>query len=208
MKSMLCVAALLFALVVPGPAEAADRVGADEPPTHAVQNRIHPLRHEYTLWGGALPLDAFTKGVTLSGAYTVHFNHLLAWEVGQFTWSFGVDTRLKDELANLPQPVGVTPFEVVRYYATSNVIFTPLYGKSAVLNRGLIRHEGFILAGAGVGWMTLSVRPVVDVGVGWRVFAGKHVSFRAELRDLLFIDTADVHNELWLGVGLSVGIGK
>ena len=45
----------------------------------AVQNRRYGSVHEITAFFGVLPLDAFTKGITLSGAYTIHFSELVAW---------------------------------------------------------------------------------------------------------------------------------
>ncbi len=184
-----------------------DLVGAgDTPGVEAVQNRQQFRKHEFTAWVGALPLDAFTKGITFTGAYTARFTDLVSWEVAQFTYSVGVDTRLRSELDALA--VGPTPFETTRFYLTSNVLFTPFYGKSAVLNRGMVKHEGFVLVGAGVGWLTLTTRPAVSFGGGWRFFAGDHVSFRLDVRDTMFIAAGDVQNELWLGLGVSIGVGR
>ena len=180
---------------------------AQDPSVLAIQNRKHTMRHEYTLWVGTLPLDAFTKGLTFSGGYTLHFNDLIAWQVAQFTYSVGIDTRLADELAALVQPVGPTPFETVNYYATSSFVFKPLYGKLAALNRAVVHQELLLQAGAGVGWMTLSTRPVVELGVAWRLFLDRHTSIRFDVRDALFFAPGDAHNELWLGAGLSVSFG-
>ena len=47
----------------------------------AVQNRRYAQRHEFDAHFGVLPLDAFTKGLTLSGSYTFHPTNLFAWEV-------------------------------------------------------------------------------------------------------------------------------
>lgn len=173
----------------------------------AVQNRLHTMRNEYSVSVGALPMDAFTKGLTFTGAYTLHFSDLLAWEVAQFTYSVGVDTRLADELAALPNPAGATPFEVVRYYGTSNFVIKPVYGKLAVVNRSLIYQEWFAVVGGGVGKLTLSTRPVIDLGIGTRVYAGDHLSVRLDVRDYLFASKGDVENELWVALGLSLAFG-
>ncbi len=186
------------------PALAAD--GGIQP--QAVQNREHTMSNEYALWVGSLPMDAFTKGLTFSGAYTMHFSDLLAWEVAQFTWSLGIDTRLATELEALPQPVGTTPFEVVRYYGTTNVVVKPLYGKLALFNRNLIYQEWFAVVGGGVGRLTLTTRPVVDLGIGTRIFAGEHLSFRLDVREYLFVSTDDLENELWVAMGLSLAFGS
>jgi outer membrane beta-barrel protein len=204
MTSLVCLALCSAALAAPGPPEPGD----DLPGITAVQNRPQFRRHEFTAWVGTLPLDAFEKGLTFSGAYTVRLHDLVSWEVAQFTYSYGIETRLADELAALETPLGPTPFETVNYHLMSNVVFTPFYGKSAVLNRTLIRHEAFLLAGAGVGWLTLTTRPAVDVGIGWRLYAGDRVSFRLDGRNLTFFARNDVHNELWLGLGVSVAVGR
>ena len=187
---------------------AATSVASDsEPRVQAIQSRKYVMRHEYTVWVGTLPMDAFTKGLTFSGSYALHLNDILAWEAAHFTYSVGVNTRLADELAALVQPVGPTPFEVVQFYGTSNLVFKPLYGKMAVLNRKVIHQEMSMKLGVGVGRLTLSTRPVIDVGVGWRVFLDQHASLVFDLRDTVFIAADDLHTELWLGAGLSLSFG-
>ena len=179
---------------------------ADGPSTLAVQNRLHSQTHEFGAGVGLLPVDAFTKGLTFGGAYTIHFNDLLAWEVGQFTWSYGLRTSLYDDLENLS--VGPTPFETVRGFASSNFVFKPIYGKLAVLNRSLVYQELFLVAGGGYGWLTLTGRPLIDVGLGVRIYAGKHFSVRFDARDCMFFGPADVDNEVWLSLGGSLAFGE
>lgn len=169
----------------------------------AVQNRQYSMMHEFSAWIGTLPLDAFEKGLTFSGAYSLHFTDLVGWEVGQFTYSYGIETDLNDELENLQ--VGPTPFQVVKYYVTSNLMLKPIYQKMAALNQALIYGELFIVVGGGYGWLTNESRPIVDVGVGMRVYAGQFVSFRVDIRDLMLVTTGDVHNELWIALGVCLG---
>lgn len=200
-------AAVVASLLAPVQDARAARSSEGEPEVRVVQQRQHAMRHEYTGWVGTLPMDAFTKGITFSGGYTFHLNEAFAWEVGQFTWSMPVDTALADELAALAQPVSATPFERVESMFTSNVVFKPLYGKHAVLNRGIVYSDLLFALGGGVGWMTLSRRPLVDVGVGWHVFLGRHVSLRVDVRDAVLITEGDRQNELWVATGLSVSHG-
>jgi outer membrane beta-barrel protein len=176
---------------------------ARELKTLAVQNRQYSQTHDFGIWIGVLPLDAFTKGLTFTGSYTIHFNDIFAWEVGQFTYSYHIDTDLKQELEDLA--VSPTPFETVEYFATSSFVFKPVYGKMALLNRALIYGEIYFLAGAGYGWMTIANRAVVNVGAGVRVYAGKVVSFRIDLRDYMFINSDDLHNELSISLGIALG---
>jgi outer membrane beta-barrel protein len=164
------------------------------------------MTHEFGAWVGTLPLDAFEKGLTFTGAYSIHFTDFIAWEVGQYTYSQRIEMDLKDELQNVCG-AKATEFEVVKYFATSSLVLKPLYGKFALLNRRLLFGEIFILAGGGYGWMTLTSRPVADVGAGIRIYAGSYVSFRFDFRDYMFINADDFHNEIWIALGMSLSFG-
>ena len=156
---------------------------------------------------GVLPLDAFTKGITASGSYTLHFSHLFAWEILQGTYSLKVDTSLADELdANGLRP---SPFEVLDWYVTSNVIYKPLYWKGAWRNSRLVRGEMFLTTGGAYGQFTRSRRPGVNVGAGMRFFTTDLLSIRFDTRYLWFFgddlrESFDVKAELWLGLGVSL----
>lgn len=196
-------AALAVATVVsiasPATAETPSATGLS---TVAVQNREHLERHEFDIAIGILPLDAFTKGITVSGSYTLHFDELYAWEMIQGAYSFPVDTHLKADLDALN--VQPTPFERVEWFATSNFVFKPVYWKGALMNDQVIHGEIFLVVGGGYGKMTNSSRPVIDAGFGFRFYASKRVSFRLDIRDMALFTTSDIHNELWIGLGISL----
>jgi outer membrane beta-barrel protein len=179
---------------------------AAEPQAQVVQERRFQQTHEVSASFGVLPLDAFEKGITFGGAYTWHPSSLFGWEVVHFRYALGVETRLNEELAALS--VGPTPFETVQFYGTSNLVFKPVYGKLAVLNRQVIWSEAFVTLGAGVGRLTVTTRPVLEAGLGVRVYGGKRFSARVDIRDALFLSGNNAQNELWLAVGLSVDLGK
>lgn len=172
-------------------------------PGRAVQNRQRTPTHEFTVAAGLLPLDAFEKGATASVAYTLHFTDVWGWEVLHAVYSAGLTTDLEAELAAFDlQP---TPFERLEYFVTSNAVFKPLYWKGAWLDGPLSTGELLLLVGGGYGWLTRTERPAVDAGAAVRVYLGEHVSARLDVRWHGFLNTEDVHNELWIGLGLSVG---
>jgi outer membrane beta-barrel protein len=177
---------------------------ADDPalPGLAVQSRRHTQTHEFTAAVGVLPLDAFEKGLTVSGAYTLHFTDVFAWEVAHFFWSFPLETDLRDELNAFD--IEPTPFERVEYFLTTNFVFKPLYWKGAWLNDGLAFGELMFLVGGGYGWMTRSERPVADIGVAYRLYVSESVSLRLDVRDHAFFNAEDIQNELWIGLGVSL----
>ena len=40
-----------------------------------------------------------------------------------------------------------------------------------------------------------------------RVYGGKHVSVRLDVRDYFFFNIDDTENEIWIALGLSLGFG-
>jgi len=206
MRTTAALAVALALLAAAGPARAQDE-DTEGLRTLAIQQRHHHHWHELTFEFGLLPLDSFIKGFTLTGAYTLHFNHLLAWEVAR---AYGVvvqiESGLQDDLENLG--ISPTPFEYVDWAATTSFVFTPFYGKLAVINRALIYVEAFLLAGAGYGFLTNSQNVIIDAGGGFRIFFGEYFSVRFDCRwEGFFARFGVPHNELSLGLGVSVHLG-
>jgi outer membrane beta-barrel protein len=174
----------------------------DDIPKVVVQNRKFNQGYEWTVFAGTLPLDAFKKGITASGALTMHFNEKWAWEALQYTYSFEWKTALEDQLR--VYELRATPFERVTSYATSNIVFKPLYWKGSWLNQSLVFGELFFVLGGGYGWLTQTNRPVIDAGFGIKLFHNQTIQTRLDVRALSFINQDDAHNELWIGLGLSL----
>ncbi|MBN1656641.1 MAG: outer membrane beta-barrel domain-containing protein [Deltaproteobacteria bacterium] len=174
----------------------------------AVQNRLYTQTGELTAFVGVLPMDAFTKGLTLSAAYTHHFSDHWAWEVVHFFYSFHIETDLRDDLEAFD--LGPIPFEVIEHQmVTSNAVFKPVYWKGSVYNDSLIYGELMVLAGAGYAWFTRSERMAVDLGIAMRVYVSGLLSFRVDVRHHIFFDDeifkqANLDHELWIGLGTSI----
>jgi outer membrane beta-barrel protein len=179
-----------------------------------IQNRKFQMAHEFTLQGGTLPLDAFVKGVTATGRYTLHFNDFHAWEIAAGTYSFNIDTGLKQQLFDnfAVQPEALPAVLAV---VDSNYVMKPFYGKLALFNRTLLYAELFLLAGATVTyWSDDSWRPGPDVGAGIRFFVAEWFSLRADIRQaaifsgLPLVDADwSVDGVMYLGVGASFNVG-
>jgi len=204
-SNLLAACALVLAVGAPRVAQADDR--GDKYAAMVVQNRQYRARHELTGYFGTLPLDAFTKGITLSGSYTMHFSDLWAWEVIHGFESFHVNTSLRDKL----EPFGAqeTPFEILNRYVTSNIVFKPVYWKGAWLNDKMLHGEIFLVAGGGYGWWSRSQLAAVDYGIGLRFFLHKHIWVRLDIRHDVFFndsifDNLDLRHEIWAGLGASL----
>ncbi|HJL02272.1 MAG TPA: outer membrane beta-barrel domain-containing protein [Polyangiaceae bacterium LLY-WYZ-15_(1-7)] len=174
----------------------------------AVQNRRYAQRHEFDAHFGVLPLDAFTKGLTLSGSYTFHPTNLFAWEVLHGLKSFHLDTDLREELEQLS--VAPTPFEVLDWMVTSNLVLKPIYWKGAFLNRSVLHGEVSLVVGGGYGRFSRSGRAVIDVGLALRLFASETFSVRLDVRHHMFLrDTpfsgGGLDHELWIALAFGLG---
>ena len=212
MSLRLAVLVVLALAAPPGRAQYDDEAGGDG--AVVIQNRKFKMAHEFTLQGGTLPLDAFVKGVTATGRYTLHFDDFHAWEIAAGTYSLNIDTGLKQQLV---ENFGVQPaaLPAVQLVVDSNYVLQPFYGKLALFNRTLLYAELFVLAGATVTyWSDDSWRPGPDVGGGLRFYVAEWFSVRADLRHALIFDgvplvdeDASVDGILYLGLGASFNVG-
>ncbi|MBK7860956.1 MAG: outer membrane beta-barrel domain-containing protein [Archangiaceae bacterium] len=148
----------------------------------AIQDRAYRMSTEFDIAVGVLPLDAFTKQIYGQVAFVYHFTDLFAWQVGRGAYGYNWSTGLKGELE---KTYGVLPttIDVVQFFVGSDLMFTPFYGKTAILNKAVIYAEAYLLLGATVFKYTNAFRPAVNVGGGVRVFQNKYVSYRLEVTD-------------------------
>lgn len=156
----------------------------------AVQNRAYRLVHEFTLSTGVLPMDAFYTGYSLGGSYALHFSDLLAWEAVSFHYSANVGSGLESTLAQR-WDVAPTNDPEIQYLLGSNLVLTPLFGKLTFFNAAILHASTFITVGGGVVRFTDGFRPQVSIGPGVRLFWGKSVSTRLELRNIIAPDFPD-----------------
>lgn len=160
----------------------------------AIQKRKYILANEIKLSLGSLPVDPFEKGLAASLSYTRHLNQYWAWEVLSTSAAFYLyDTSTKENLVN---QFGRDPnnFAGPRLIITSGIELTPLYGKLAFLNDGLVHNSLLVGAYAGVifgdrenfsgdGATTLSdFRPSIGPGIGYRVYFSQNLSARLDWR--------------------------
>jgi outer membrane beta-barrel protein len=192
-------AALVF-VALASPAFADD--GAPEAPWAALaggdasqqilQNRKFSLTHELAFLGGTLPTDPYYKGMTGGVGYTLHLTDHVAWEIGQFTYSYNLDTKLK---RNVERTAGFTQagldFPQIVWVAASHLVVKPFYGKEAVFNTEVVHLELYAQAGpalVGRSGEVSAIVPGIDSGLGVRVWLSKTFSWRIEASELVYFD--------------------
>ena len=191
---------LLAVCLLPAMALAQSDVLENPGTVSAVQDRTFRMSHELTLSVGVLPLDAFYKGVTAQVGYTYHFTDSFAWTIGRGLYSYNLNTGLKNQLE---KQFGVLPtaFPEVQYMLGSDLVWSPIYGKGAWLNATVTHFEAFGVLGLsvlnlvnGVSGASFNFSPAVNVGLGARIFSGKHVSYRLDFTDNIVISKDRIFN--------------
>jgi outer membrane beta-barrel protein len=175
----------------------------------AVQDRAYRMQHELGLSIGLLPQDAFYKGLTVKGAYGFHFTDSFAAE-GYFSYSYNLSTGLRQQLE---RDFGVLPtaFDEVQFHFGGNLLWKPLYGKLAALNRAVVHGEVFLLLGAAGFKFTNTFRPGVNLGGGGRWFISQHVSLRLDVTNFIVLPVGGgstaLTNVLSLNLTLALNFG-
>jgi outer membrane beta-barrel protein len=194
-------------------AEAAD--DADEVATYAVQSRLFREGVELNAGLGFLPLNAFFKGFAVEGSVTYHFSNTWAWEIGQGAYVFAqTTTGLEDQLIKNFN-VQPTANPSADFLGSTNLVFTPFYGKLAGLNHSVSHIELFFPVGLALGHYqntgaSSAFSEGLDIGLGIRWFLSTHWAFRVEARDFLLtpgFSPFSVTQELFITLGLSVAFG-
>ncbi len=196
---------VLLAVASAGPAEA--KITDQGGELYSIEKRDLMGRHELMVSLGVLPMDAFAKGLTLSGNYTYHFTNLWAWEIIGGLYSFNFGTGLDKEL-NDRFLVQATDVGQLQWLLDSNIVLKPFYGKLALTNDKLLTAELFFVLGYSLGGYTAALPSGIDFGAGLRMFLGKYFSLRFDIRDYMYFpEFKSVTNNLYLSLGLSITFG-
>ncbi|WP_224242083.1 outer membrane beta-barrel domain-containing protein [Hyalangium gracile] len=205
-------ALLLLLSLAPGLALAQAEALENPGTTSAVQDRLYQLNHELMLGLGVLPADAFYKGYYAGLSYTYHFSDHFAWQVGRGGYSYNVKTSLRRQLE---RDFGVAPTDTsfedeVQWFVGSDVMWSPFYGKTSILNQKVLHFEAFLLGGATVFKLNREggFRPGANVGLGLRVFKSNHISFRLDVtNNVVFAGASRIINipSIQLATALNFG---
>jgi outer membrane beta-barrel protein len=177
----------------------------------AVQNRSYNLNKNFSGLLGYLPSDAFTKAVTLGGAYTYYFSDFTGWEVLNANYAFKIDTGLKKDLLQFfnAQPENDRLLDFVEYYFTSNLVYTPLYNKNLLFNKEVVYGETSFVIGGGIGkFYQAGFQPIVGGGLIFKYFVSQSSSIKLDIRELVYFDSVKgTTGMLDLKVGYDILLG-
>ncbi len=174
---------------------------------HAIQERIYQKSHEFGIAAGYIPDEDFYEGFPVGAYYMFNFNEHFAWEVARAQWIFNNEKDLKNELEN---DFGVQSSELSepKYSIYSHAVFTPFYGKDAVLNRGVVNRETYFLLGGGIVHYnntdnfensSSETAPSLSFGVGQKFFIKENYALNLELRNITNFREDDTEWRIYLG---------
>jgi outer membrane beta-barrel protein len=174
---------------------------------HAIQDRIYQKSHEFGIAAGYIPDENFFEAFPAGAYYMFTFNQHIAWEVARAQWIFTSDKDVKNDLEN-DFDVRPSEFSEPKYSIYSHAVFTPFYGKDAVLNRGIINRETYFLLGGGVvnydnkksfEDSSSEIAPSLSLGVGQKFFIKDNYALNLELRNITNFREDDTEWRIYLG---------
>lgn len=182
----------------------------DEEKVFAVQNRVFQRKHQLDLSVGYIADDDFFHVYPASLGYTYHFGENFSWEVARLGYNYNQDKDLK---GTLETEFGVQPerFAEQMYMYHTHLVFKPLYGKHAVLNRGIVNDEIYLFGGAGMvhyewnysdGRIETEDAVSISLGSGMRFFLSQNLCLNIEIRDLVNLRENDTENNIYFGAGI------
>nr|WP_225936902.1 outer membrane beta-barrel domain-containing protein [Myxococcus sp. RHSTA-1-4] len=198
--------------LVPGLARAQAEALENPGAVSAIQERRYRMHHELLLGVGVLPDDAFYKGLIGTVAYTYHFSDTFGWQVGRGTYSYNIQTSLRTQLERDfdVAPTASAYEDQVQWMVGSDLVWSPLYGKAAVLNSQVLHFEAFLLGGGTVVKINRAdgFRPAVNLGLGLRLFSGQTLSFRLDVtNNVVFAGASNINNVLSVQLGTAFNFG-
>ena len=180
-----------------------------------VQNREYRMEHEFRVGVGTLPIDAFFKGISLSGGYTWHLSDIWGIE-GDFVYLKNFNSSLRDDLE---QSFGIpsTEFAEIKWYGKAGALFKPFYGKLAFLNDQQVHGEFFFSLSGVVAQMeggeSTEEEPLGKgkrfgiggaPGFGLRGYINRYLSVRFDFSWMIIYSAGDFHYPLSLSLSFAV----
>jgi outer membrane beta-barrel protein len=180
----------------------------------AIQNKANYLDHDLSFEFGALPSDAFNKGITVGGSYTYFYSQYSAWEIVNLKGNINFETSLKQELLDVGVDVTNTTLEgkldPISFILTSNYVYTPFYSKSLLFNSSILNSETSFVAGIGtVKFKTTGFQPLLNLGAYARYYTDIGRSWKFDLRWNFHSDSAgNLGNFIFIGASYSMQLGE
>jgi outer membrane beta-barrel protein len=169
----------------------------------AGKHTLKVIQNRYYKKEGRVELNFISAGYFLKNQYidiysfggsmSYFFNEIWGWE---FINTWYAKSRERAEVQTLKtyskKITGTTITADIRkptHFFTSNIIYTPLYGKFSILEAQFIYMDMYLALGGGVVKVNNIMKPTVNWGLGMKFFMSKHFLTRVDLRQYFYQDT-------------------
>jgi outer membrane beta-barrel protein len=177
-----------------------------------IQKRHFRLGSEFYLDLGGLVLDPFTKDFAPTIGWVAHISDHLAWEIfnGTFIPSFfEFRSKLRQQLEDI-FGVPADRFDRLQMFATTGLVWSPLYGKFSVFNHSNLYADLSFTLAAGVARYvndSLPIFPIAVAGLGIRFYMSQHWSLRLDTRNFILFHDLKPRDDLYVGLGIALNFG-
>lgn len=176
---------------------------------NAIQDKTFHRYHEIDLCLGYIPDDDFYKVYPVGASYTYNYNDWLSFDFRGYT----MVNEDKDIKKTLEKDFGAAPeqFSEPQNMFHGHFLFRPFYGKSAILNKGIINHESYVYAGYGIvnykkqyssGESSSENAQSFSFGIGTKYFINQNVTMSFEIRDMINYKDEKMENNIWFGINV------
>lgn len=170
----------------------------------AIQRRPYLLKKEIALNLSYLPLDNFTRYFSLGLSPTYYFNDYLGWEVVNANLAKANSTGLNEFIRS--HGAETDPFDILQWYVTTNIIYTPIYMKNLFMNDSVVWGDLSFVGGYGISsFRDAKNVHVIDGGFFMRIFVAERWALRLDLRQFVYF-SAGINPNLSATVGVSYNL--
>jgi outer membrane beta-barrel protein len=165
-----------------------------------VRNKLYykPGKFEIAATGGLMPYDDVSNQYFVGGKLAWHLTDSFGWEILDAQKASASITSWANNLVNDKNITNLQTSQL-DYVATTNILFSPFYGKIRVFGSSLVYFDLYTVIGAGLaGTKTVKLSegnpestlrtgldPVVDFGLGFKFFLNRSMGIILDLRDYL-----------------------
>ena len=163
--------------------------GAQVPATFAVQKRPLTIKNEFTAHLSYLPLDNFHVYNAGGLSYSHYFNDYLGWEVANLNFAKSASTGLDSHLKKVGAAPEAQGLDILQYYVTSNVVYTPFFTKSLFRASEVVWGDLSFLAGGGISkFERAGSVGTFDFGSAIRFFVSQNSALKLDVRAFIYSD--------------------
>jgi outer membrane beta-barrel protein len=186
-----------------------------------VQKRLFTKdgRVEFTVFGGVIPNDPFLTYIPVGGRFNYYFLESISLEVAGSWTGLQSDSELASFLKNERNiNAQVDLLDIQQWRANAGVVWSPFYGKLALLQRKLGHFDFSLMGGFGALGVQSpkadrtgfedNIKPEGVLGAGLRFFLDERFSLRIDFRQGIFEKIGggvSTPSEITLGISVFAG---